>query len=298
MRSPGLIGLFLAAAFLPAAASPPAPTPYDAEIAAFRARRDARLRSDNGWLTLVGLSWLEEGDNPVGSAPKSRVLLPAGKAPANLGSIRLEKGAATFVVAPGAVVTAAGKPVTSLALAPDTSGAPTVLTHGSLSFYLIKRGARLGVRVKDKEAATLKEFKGVPTFAVNPLWRLVARFEPYVPPRKIDVPNILGSTEADESPGAVVFAVKGEKYRLEAVTEDDSGELFLIFGDKTNGVETYGGGRFLYTAPPKNGTVVVDFNQAINPPCVFTPWATCPLPPAPNRLPIRIPAGEKSLGKH
>ncbi len=173
-----------------------------------------------------------------------------------------------------------------------------MLAHGSLSFYLIKRGARLGVRVKDREASTLKEFKGVPTFAVNPLWRLVARFEPYDPPRKIDVPNILGSTEADESPGAVVFDVKGEKFRLEAVKEDDSGELFLIFGDKTNGTETYGGGRFLYTLPPKDGTVVVDFNQAINPPCVFTPYATCPLPPAPNRLPIRIPAGEKAYGKH
>lgn len=294
----GVIGLLLALAILPAAAAPPEPASYDAEIAAFRARRDARLRSDDGWLTLVGLSWLTEGDNPVGSAPKSRIFLPSGKAPANLGTIRLENGAATFVAASGAAVTSDGKPVTSLAMKPDTSGTPTVLTHGSLSLYLIKRGARLGVRVKDKEAAKLKEFKGVPTFAVNPLWRLVARFEPYDPPRKIDVPNILGSTEADESPGAVVFEVKGEKYRLEAVTEDDSGELFLIFGDRTNGVETYGGGRFLYTAPPKNGTVVVDFNQAINPPCVFTPYATCPLPPRPNRLPIRIPAGEKSLGKH
>lgn len=249
-------------------------------------------------MTLVGLSWLEEGDNTVGSAPKSRVLLPEGKAPANLGAIRLGKGAATFVAAPGASVTAGGRPVTSLALAPDASGSPTVLAHGSLTFYLIKRGARLGVRVKDKEAAALREFKGVPTFPVNPLWLLVARFEPYDPPKKIDVPNILGSTEADESPGAVVFEVKGEKYRLEAVKEDDSGELFLIFGDRTNGTETYGGGRFLYTAPPKDGTVVVDFNKAINPPCVFTAYATCPLPPAPNRLPIRVPAGEKSFGKH
>jgi uncharacterized protein (DUF1684 family) len=294
----GVIGLLLALAILPAAAAPPEPTPYDAEIAGFRARRDARLRSDNGWLTLVGLSWLELGDNPVGSAPKSRVLLSSGKAPANLGTIRLQNGAATFVAASGAAVTSDGKPVASLAMKPDTSGTPTVLAHGSLSFYLIKRGARLGVRVKDKEAKTLKEFKGVPNFAVNPLWRLVARFEPYDPPRKIDVPNILGSTEADESPGAVVFEVKGEKFRLEAVKEDDSGELFLIFGDRTNGTETYGGGRFLYTAPPKDGTVVVDFNQAINPPCVFTPYATCPLPPAPNRLPIRIPAGEKAYGKH
>ena len=286
--------------FLPAAAvaAPPQPTSHDAEIAAFRARRDDRLRSKSGWLSLVGLSWLSEGDNPVGSAPKSRVLLPSGKAPANLGTIRLENGVATFAAAPGAVVTAGGKPVTSLALAPDTSGKPTVLSHGSLSFYLIKRGARLGVRVKDGEAAALKEYKGIPTFPVNPLWRLVARFEPYDPPRKIDVPNVLGSTEADESPGAVVFEVKGETYRLEAVKEDDSGELFLIFGDRTNGVETYGGGRFLYTAPPKDGTVVVDFNRAVNPPCVFTPYATCPLPPAPNRLPIRIPAGEKSYGTH
>ncbi|HSB37075.1 MAG TPA: DUF1684 domain-containing protein, partial [Thermoanaerobaculia bacterium] len=123
-------------------------------------------------MTLVGLSWLSEGDNPVGSATKSRVVLPAGKAPPNLGTIRLVNGAATFVAAPGAAVTAGGKPVTSLALAPDTSGKPTVLAHGSLSFYLIKRGDRLGIRMKDSEAEALKEFKGVSSFPVNPLWRL------------------------------------------------------------------------------------------------------------------------------
>lgn len=270
---------------------------YREEIAAFRARRDAGLRSPTGWLTVVGLSWLAEGENPVGTSRESRVSLPEGKAPATLGVIRVEKGTATFTAAPGVAVTSDGKPVATVALKPDTAGSPTTLGHGSLTLFLIERGGRLGVRVKDREAEALKEFKGVETFPVDPAWRLVARFERPATPRTIDVPNVLGTTEKQDSPGTVVFSVAGKEHRLDALAEDD--RLFLVFGDETNTRETYGGGRFLYTAEPSDdGTVVVDFNRATNPPCVFTPFATCPLPPKGNRLPVRVTAGEKTYGQH
>ena len=279
-------------------AAPPDPAAYKAEIEAFRKQRDASLRTDTGWLTLVGLSWLEEGDNSVGSAPKSRVPLPKGKAPGTLGTIRLEKGAATFTAAPGAAVTEGGRPVTSIALKPDSSGEATRLSHGPLTFFLIKRGAKWGVRVRDREAETLKNFKGVESFPVDPAWRLTARFEKYTPAKKIEVPNILGTPETQDSPGAVVFTKEGKSYRLEALLGGRGGELFLVFGDQTNSKETYGGGRFLTTGTPApDGTVVVDFNKAINPPCVFTPYATCPLPPKGNVLALAVTAGEKGYGK-
>lgn len=290
-----ILGLLFASA---AYAAPP-DAAYQAEIEAFHKQRDASLRNEGGWLTLVGLSWLSEGDNSVGSAPKSRVLLPKGKAPETLGVIRLEKGVATFTAAGGAAVTSDGKPVTTIVLKPDTSGAATQLAHGTLTFYAIRRGSRWGVRAKDRDAATLKNFKGVESFPTDPTWRFQARFEKYSPAKKVEVPNVLGTPETQDSPGAVVFSKEGKTWRLDALFDGRGGELFLIFGDETNSKETYGGGRFLATPPPaKDGTVVVDFNRAYNPPCVFTPYATCPLPPAQNRLAMRVTAGEKTYGKH
>ncbi len=283
----------------PALAAPPGPAAYKAEIGTFQKQRDASLRKDDGWLSLVGLSWLEEGDNAVGSASKSRVLLPKGKAPAKLGTIRLENGVATFTAAPGATVTEGGKPVTTLALKPDSSGSAPILSHGSLSFFVIKRGARFGVRVRDKDAAALKSFKGVESFPVDPTWRFIAKFEAYTPKKKIEVPNILGTPEIQESPGAVVFVKEGKSYRLEALVGGAKGELFLVFGDQTNAKETYGGGRFLHTPPPSaDGSVVVDFNRTLNPPCAFSAYATCPLPPKGNSLALAVTAGEKTYGKH
>ncbi len=294
--APALAALLLLS---PPPAAPPFPAAYRAEIEAFRRERDASLRNDEGWLTLVGLSWLKEGDNSVGSAPKSGVLLPKGKAPESLGVIRVEKGVATFTAAPGASVTSDGKPVTTVVLKPDISGSATRLVHGSLTFYVIKRGPKLGVRVKDRDAATLRSFRGVECFPADPAWRLPATFEKYQPPKKVEVPNVLNTPETQESPGAVVFTKDGRTDRHDALYDGRGGELFLVFGDETNAKETYGGGRFLTTAPPaKDGKVVVDFNRAVNPPCVFTPYATCPLPPAQNRLALRVTAGEKTYGTH
>lgn len=296
MRSAAALGLLLA---VTAVAAPPDPAAYKAEIESFHKDRETRLKTSEPWLRLVGLSWLTEGLNSVGSAPKSHVLLPNEKAPAKLGTFRLEKGAVTFTAVPGAVVTSDGKPVTTIALKSEASGATTRLVHGTLSFFLIGRGSRIGIRILDNEAPTLESFKGIESFPTDPAWRLAAKFEAYQPKKKIEVPNILGAPEMQDSPGAVVFTKDGKSWRLEALVGGAKGELFLVFGDQTNAKETYGGGRFLHTAPPSaDGTVVVDFNRAINPPCAFSAYATCPLPPAGNKLKLAVTAGEKSYGKH
>jgi uncharacterized protein len=272
---------------------------YRAEIEKWRADRVRRLTAEDGWLTVVGLSWLEKGDNSVGSAPSARVALPAGRTPARLGTIRLSRSAASFTAAPGVSVTHDGKPVSTIKLASDADGEPTILQHGTVSFYPIRRGDRLGIRVKDSAAAARKKFHGIDGYAIDPKWRVAARFEPYNPKKSIPIPNILGNVTQEPSSGAVVFSIGGREYRLDAVDEEGEADMFLIFGDRTNGTATYGAGRFLYAPRPgPDGKTVVDFNKAYNPPCAFTAYATCPLPPSQNRLPVAITAGEKRYGDH
>ncbi len=277
-----------------------AATPFDegawrAEVAAWKADRDQKLRKTDGWLSLVGLAWLKEGSNSVGSDPSSAVRLPAGKAPARLGTIELAGGKARFVAAPGESVSVDGRKVTSIDLRDDTAEqGPTVVEREPLLFFLIRRSDRLGVRIKDRQSATLARYHGLDYFPLDPALRLEGRFEPASTPTEVEVPNVLGATEKLAAPGHVVFTLGGREQRLLALDDTGDGRLFLVFGDLTNGHETYGGGRFLYTAPPAEGRVIVDFNRAYSPPCVFTPYATCPLPPRENRLPLRVEAGEKT----
>ena len=266
------------------------------DIEAWRERRLASLKREDGWLTLVGLSWLEQGENAVGSDPKSRVALPAGKAPARLGTITLAGKEAAFSAAPGETVEVAGRMVSSTPLKTDVSGEPTVLRRGALHFYLIDRAGKIGVRVKDSESAALKAFHGIDSFPIDPRWRVEARVERHDPEKEIPVPNVLGAIYPEKSPATLVFDVGGRTYRLDAVDEEGTTDWFVIFGDQTNGRETYGGGRFLYVTPPAAGTpAVIDFNKSYNPPCVFSPYATCPLPPPQNKIAVRIEAGEKSF---
>jgi uncharacterized protein (DUF1684 family) len=294
-----VLPLFLALLSLTAAPAGRGDADYRAEIEKWRAQRIASLTSDTGWLTVVGLSWLKEGDNSVGSGPSNDVVLSRAAAPPLLGRIRVAGGKAHLDVAPGVSVSHDGEKVQSLDLASDEKGEPTVVKHGTLSFFLIRRGEKLGVRVKDSASAARKSFHGIDSYPVTPAWRLTARFEPYAGGKTIPIPNILGNVTREPSPGALVFSIGGREYRLDAVEEPGEEELFLIFGDATNGTSTYGAGRFLYAARPgKDGRTVVDFNKAYNPPCAFTPFATCPLPPPQNRLPVAIEAGEKSYGHH
>ena len=272
----------------------PDPAAYRKEIETWRQERLTGLKREDGWLTLVGLYWLKPGENRFGSDPGNPVILPAGKAPGVAGSLTLDGKTVRLNVEPGVALTADGQPVTpGMTLKTDAEGKPTVLRLGSLNFYLIQREDRVGVRIKDKESPTLTHFQGIDQFPIRPDWRVVARFEPYKD-KKIAIANIIGQVADQASPGAVVFERGGKTYRIDAL-EGSDGTLFLVFGDKTNGKETYGAGRFLDTDPPKDGKVVVDFNTAYNPPCAFTAFATCPLPPAENKLPIRVEAGEKKF---
>ena len=287
----------------PAARPAPAATPaaaenttvitWEDEVAAWKQNRFNRLSRDDGWLTLAGFAWLEEGANSVGSDSGSAVRLPAGKTAARVGTLERRGERVTFTAAPGVEVTSGGAAVTELVLVDDSAGEPTLLTTGPVTFFAIRRADRLAVRIRDREAAALKAFRGMDYYPLDRSWRIDGRFEPASEVKELPIPNILGFDEMIPSPGHVVFSVDGVEHRLLALDDTGDGRLFLVFGDPTNGKETYGGGRFLYADPPADGKVVIDFNRAYNPPCVFTPFATCPLPPPGNRLSFPIRAGEK-----
>ena len=263
----------------------------------WRDGRVKRLQSPNGWLTLVGLHWLQPGENVFGSDPDCAVPLPVGKAPKRAGALILDAaGAVRIKPEPGVALTIDGKPITERVLGDDTAEKTDVVALGDLSFFVIKRGDRIGVRVKDAQSPVRTHFKGLDYFPADPRWRVSATFVPYDAPKKVPIPTVLGTTETMEAPGLVRFTVDGKEMSLEPVIEDPNDPmLWFIFKDTTSAKETYGGGRFLYADMPKNGKVVVDFNQAYNPPCAFTPYATCPLPPRQNWLPVRVEAGEKAF---
>jgi len=246
---------------------------------------------------VVGLHFLSEGENALGADPALPVPLPAGCAPAKAGMLLLEKGAVRLQAGPDSGLTVGGRPVTEAVLRSDADGKPDVVKAGRVSFYLIKRGGRFAVRVKDPQSEALKAFHGIPRFPTQAAYRVTAAFEAYAAPRTVDIPTVLGTTEPMKAPGVARFKLGGRTLSLEPVQEED-GSLFFIFGDGTTGQESYPGGRFLYAEAPKDGRVVLDFNKAENPPCAFTAFATCPLPPPQNKLKVRIPAGEKTYGKH
>jgi uncharacterized protein (DUF1684 family) len=261
----------------------PVPGDHAAAVAAWDAARDRRLRSPNGWLALVGLHWLTDGTHGVGSDASNPIHLTGRDVPAHAGVLEVADGAATWRPADGDAVV----------LTDDRGGAPTLVDLGALRFHLIRRGERLGLRVRDTEAPILRSFGGVPRFPVDPAWRIIGRLERPPGLRTVDVPDVLGDVHAHESPGVVHFTVGGQELRLDALPEDE-GCLWLIFGDATNGSETYSGGRFLVSGPvAEDASVLLDFNLAYNPPCVFSPYATCPLPWPANQLPLPITAGER-----
>ena len=260
---------------------------YAAEVEAWRASRDARLRTREGWLALVGLFWLTPGENHVGAHPSNQVVLHGHEIPPRVGSIWLEDGRARFVPHEGVELS-------ETILRDDLDGDPTLMELGSVCFHLIRRGERFGVRVRDGAAPAMATFTGLAHFPIDPSWRVMARLEPSAAETTIEIEDITGVFSQDATPGSVAFERDGQTWRIAALPGDHEGKtLWLIFGDATNGTETYGGGRFLYTeAVRADGSVVVDFNLAYNPPCVFSPYATCPLPPPQNRLALRIDAGE------
>jgi hypothetical protein len=267
---------------------------YAASIEKWRVEREAGLKADDGWLVLAGLYWLKPGPNRFGSAADNDIVLPAS-APAHAGTFTHASEKTVVSLAPGASASVAGQPVSSQEL--RFGREPDVLVMGPLSMFVIKRGDRFAIRVRDQESENRKHFKGLAWYPVDVRYRVVARFVPREAEHRIPIANIQGGVSELRSPGTVVFQLDGRELRLEPVYEtDDAKELFYIFKDQTAPKETYGAGRFLYSELPANGTVVLDFNKAYSPPCAYTPYATCPLPPKQNVLPIRVPAGERFSG--
>jgi uncharacterized protein (DUF1684 family) len=235
----------------------------------WRANYEASLKAPNGWLSVAGLSWLHEGVNTVDLPSQKPIVL------------RLANGKAFFE---------------NRQLKSDITDHPDVLKFGDISLTIIERGGKTGVRLRDPNAETRREFTGCKWFPASEAWRIHARWIPYPKPRTIAITNILGMTDQEPAPGYAEFTLQGKKLTLEPVLDD--GELFFMFKDATSAHTTYGAGRFLYAALPKGNEVELDFNKAHNPPCAFTAFATCPLPPKQNILSAAIEAGEKSYGTH
>ncbi|PJA74867.1 hypothetical protein CO151_07945 [bacterium CG_4_9_14_3_um_filter_65_15] len=270
---------------------------YVAEVDLWHAQRIERLKGETGWLTLVGLHELKPGINTVGSASGSGVQF-ISKAPPQVGKLEVGELGVIFQADPAAQVAlfdSTAAPVQRVLLDTDAAGRPTQLACGSLVFYVIDRQGRLFVRVKDRQSSVLRGFTGIDRFPVDARWRVQAHLEGM--PGDIEIENVLGQKSLESRPGRLVFELGGKTCRVSPTVEPGGG-LFLVFADPTNGDSTDPAGRFLsIDAPDSNGVYTVDFNRAYNPPCCFTPFATCPLPPPQNRLPVKVPAGEKMWGQ-
>lgn len=268
------------------------PATHQADVESWREYRYDLLHEE-GWLSLTGLHWLEPGVNSFGAGTQNTILFHGTDLPERIGAFILLDGRVNLQLDPGVTVFQDGELVGDGALRTDADSITTVLTVGSVSWHVIERGERLAVRVQDSLAPTLVEFAGIPSFPVAPEWRFAARFERYDPPKAIQVPNVIGTVNESPSPGAVVFNVGRRTYRLDVVRQPADSAFWIQFGDETNGVDTYGGGRYVWVNAPTDGDdTILDFNKSYNPPCVFTAYATCPLPPRQNKLALRIEAGE------
>jgi uncharacterized protein (DUF1684 family) len=259
-------------------------SPSGGDLAAWkdwRTRREARLRDPEGWLALAGLHWLSEGENQLEGLPGVFVL--RGR------QVTLRAAAADGWVVDGA-------PATERALASDAAGRPDRLRLGARVAQVIERGDAVALRVWDTRSPALQAFRGIATFPYDPRWRIEARWEAYPSPREVEQPSAAGPPQKALAPGRAHFAVDGRALTLEPTAED--GALMFVFKDATAPRETYGAGRFLAAGAPVGDKVVLDFNRAYNPPCAFTPYATCPLPERNNVLPVRVEAGEKKYAGH
>ena len=272
-----------------AAAAPITDPAYRASVEKWRQAYEADLKSDHGWLSVSGLFWLHDGENTFGSGPLNDIVLPA-TAPASAGSFEFHSGRTVVHVKAGVPATIGGKRVESAELHPDSSTDQLVL--GDLTLYVHSSGERFTVRLRDKNSPLRKAFTGTRWFPVDESYRAIGKFVPYDKPRPIDIQNVMGDTLKDTMLGYVAFQLGGKDLRLDI--DAASGEVEFVFRDLTSGHETYAASRFLDTTIEPDGKVVLDFNEAYNPPCAYNPYTTCPLPPPQNRLEVKIAAGEKT----
>jgi len=265
---------------------------YEKEMAAFRQIRIDSLKHENGYLNLSGLFWLKEGENTIGADPQNDFNFPAEHSDSFLGTVILNKGVVRFKSSQANQVFSAGQAVSEMIIFQDKK--VVVLEHKSLRWFIIKRGEKYALRLRDLDGEYVRNFKGITYFPLDPSWRIIAKFVP-TKGKQLRITDITGRTFLEDSPGVLHFTKGGKKFTLEAGGTMD--EFFIVFGDLTNKKSTYGGGRFLYAnAPDKDGNVILDFNKSLNPPCEFTPFATCPLPTKENKMNVEVEAGEKSAG--
>jgi len=272
---------------------------WQSELSTWRAEHAREISAPDGWLTLAGLEWLKPGVNAVGSDPASFIHLPAS-GPAHLGLITVSNKTLQLLAPVGGFpegLTIDGKPAREGVL--QTAPHSSVIVWKNLTLLVLERGSRYAIRIKDSQSPALAAFHGLNWFDANPALRVEARWTPYLPPHIEKIPTIIGTVLEEPAPGFAEFTLNGKLVRLEPILEDPKGKtLFFILRDETSKSTTYQAARFLYTGFPDHGlsqpgTLVIDFNRLQNPPCAYTPYATCPLPPEQNRLSVAIEAGEK-----
>ena len=266
--------------------------PYLAEITKFRQDREATLKGDAGWLTIAGLWFLTQPRTTFGSDPLNDIVFPAS-APPRAGIFEMRNGKVTVTAAEGVTFELNGKPVTKMELKSDVPGPADRLMLGTdLQFWVHNSGQRLSIRLRDQNSVLRKEFTGLTWFPIDPAYRVEATYTPFDQPQIVDVASLVGDSDKTPIPGLVKFTLKGQDYALEPFAEPDDPQFWFVFRDLTSQKETYPAARFLYAPAPVNGKMILDFNKAVNPPCAYNPYTTCPLPTEQNRLRTRIEAGE------
>ena len=268
------------------------PVAYKAEIGQWRNERLTHLKARNGWLNLAGLYWLQEGLNTFGSDTSNTIVLPA-TAPSFIGILELN-GDSVYLRQTFLPVMIDSLPAANIRIKDDASGEPDIMSLNNYSWHIIKRGNKYGIRLRDYESALVDQLDSLPYYETDIKWRIVADYKPFEVPEKQKVQTVIGTEVENLIPGELTFRVDGKKMSLFPIASAEG--LSLVFGDRTNGDETYPAGRFMdISKPDENNKVIIDFNKAYNPPCAFTPYATCQLPHRGNILPVKIEAGEKAV---
>ncbi len=298
MRSFYSLILLISVSFFLSGCNPSSPVitdeaSYVKSIEEWQHQRLERLKNKNGWLSLAGLYWLEEGENSFGSDAENNIVFPK-KADAFCGTLVLDSGSVTLRVAEGVGISVKDFLITEMTLADDHSHNTTRLQQGDLAWYIIKRGDQYGIRLRDHKHPRIDELDHIPSYPIRTSYVVEATLEPFDSPKIMNVATpVEGLTEEYECPGILNFKINGKALKLHPFTSGN--RYFLVIADETSGLDTYGAGRFMYTEPDSSGRIILDFNKAYNPPCAFSPFATCPMPPRENFMPAALEAGEKSV---
>lgn len=270
---------------------------YRQSIDDWHAKREQNLRAESGWLNLAGLYWLTEGKSSFGSAKTNKIVFPEGTIAGQAGYFERIGNTVKLLPAKGVEINIDDQPARDAVVFNPDSNRTLRMASGDLRWVIIKREDRIGIRLRNLKSPLLESFHGIERFDVDSTWRATATLHTKGRPAEIPITNVIGQTTPQKSAGQLTFKLHGKSYTLDALDEDD--DLFIVFSDETSGESTYPGGRFITVKKPgPDGRIVLDFNMAYNPPCAFTAFATCPLPPVQNRLKVAITAGEKNYGHH